>query len=85
MADGNKEVDQYLTMASKDLEDQAKYISKEEKELAKKTNMDKIRKGGARMTKRTHKSIESFLSSKITSSHMKRKYSVKRRRRRHNK
>lgn len=85
VADGNKEVNQYLTMATDNLKDQAKYISKEQKELSKKVNIEKVRKGGARVTKRMHKSIENFLSSKITSSHIKRKYSVKRRSRKHHK
>jgi hypothetical protein len=79
LSDGNRQINEYLTAASNDLKSQAKYISKEEKDLSKKVSVDKIRKGGARVAKRTHKSIESFLSSKITSSHMKRKYSIKRR------
>lgn len=91
VTDSNKQVNEYLTMASNDLADQAKYIAKEQKDISKKLkmnnvlNMNKIRKGGARMTKRTHKSIERFLSSRITASHIKRKYSMKRRSRRHHK
>lgn len=83
VADGNKQVNKYLTMTSKDLKEQAKYIAKEQKDISKNLNINKIQKGGARVTKRIHKSIEKFLSSNVTSSHIKRKYSVKRRSRNH--
>lgn len=76
--EGNRRINAALEGVSSNLEEQTKNLIKE-----KKLSLSKIRKGGARMTKRTHKSIENFLSSKITASHMKQKYSLKRRTRKH--
>lgn len=86
LAQGNRQVNKVLTTASEDVKDQGKSIVQEEKEISKKIKKaEKEQKGGARIRKRTHKSIDKFLSTKINSSHMKRKYSVKRRTRKHRK
>lgn len=81
MSEGNREVNNYLTKASNNLKDQSNYLSNKGKSFG----LSKIRKGGAKMTKRVHRSIEKFMSSKVTSAQIKKKYSLKRKSRRHRK
>lgn len=79
LSEGNKGVNDLLTMASDGLKEQSKYINQKEKEMSEKVNFQKMIKGGAKITKRANNSIQKFLSTKITSSQIKKKYSVKRR------
>lgn len=88
ISEGNRDVEKYLTKASEDLKEQSKMLSEETEKLSKKEKkggFSKIRKGGAKVTKRVHRSIRKFMSSKVTSSHIRRKYSKKRKSRRHRK
>lgn len=82
ISEGNREVNSYLTKASNNLKEQSKYLSNNN---PKSFGLSKIRKGGAKMTKRVHRSIEKFMASKVTSAQIRKKYSIKKRSRRHRK
>lgn len=81
--EGNRNVNNVLNMASNNLKEQANYLKKQEKEIAKnlensiKSNTSSIQKGGIKISKRTNKSINRFLSSKVTASKIRKKYTLK--------
>jgi hypothetical protein len=83
--EGNQSVNNVLNVASNNLNDQAKFLNQQQRNISQmvanpmpvQNQLFKVQKGGAKMSNRINKSINKFLSSKVTSAKIKRKYSVK--------
>ena len=84
---GNNKIKNILRTASSNLEEQKNALEKEASDITKKVvsknGIKRFQKGGAKITKRTNKSIMKFLSPRINASRIKQKYSSKKRTRKH--
>lgn len=81
--ESNNKLKGLLKKASSDLENQTKMIEKETNDISKRVEKEgeikEFQKGGAKIAKRTKRSIMKFLSPSINASHFKNKYGSKRR------
>jgi hypothetical protein len=86
VSEANMDVNRVLDVASSNLRDQSKYLTEQGKQITEslrpkmELNMPavpKIQRGGAKISRRTNKSISKFLSRGITSEKIRKKYMTK--------
>jgi len=81
--EANMNVNNVLSVASDNLREQTKYVTEKGKKISEsiaskaELKMPKIKKGGAKISRRTNKSINKFLSTGITAETIRKKYLTK--------